>query len=113
VGRSLASGRKGSHEAGPRPPHSEPWPISRRPAAFRVQPSAGTAPLPVTFTDQSKDSDGQVVAVRWDFGDGATSTERNPTHLYAAPGKFVVALTATDDNGATAEKTGKVEVRAK
>lgn len=82
-------------------------------AAFRAQPSAGTAPLPVTFTDQSKDSDGQVVAVRWDFGDGATSTERNPMHLYAAPGKFVVTLTATDDNGATAEKTGKVEVRAK
>ena len=82
-------------------------------AAFRAQPSAGTAPLIVTFTDQSKDSDGQVVAVRWDFGDGATSTERNPTHLYTAPGKFVVTLTATDDNGATAEKTGKVEVRAK
>jgi PKD repeat protein len=82
-------------------------------AAFRAQPSAGTAPLPVTFTDQSKDSDGQVVAARWDFGDGATSTERNPTHLYTAPGKFVVTLTATDDNGATAQKTGKVEVRAK
>jgi YVTN family beta-propeller protein len=82
-------------------------------AAFRSQPSAGTAPLTVTFTDQSKDSDGQVVAVRWSFGDGGTSTERNPTHLYAAPGKFVVTLTATDDNGATGEKTGKVEVRAK
>jgi PKD repeat protein len=82
-------------------------------AAFRAQPSAGTAPLPVTFTDQSKDSDGQVVAVRWNFGDGATSTERNPMHLYATPGKFVVTLTATDDNGATAQKTGKVEVRAK
>jgi len=53
------------------------------------------------------------VVVRWDFGDGVTSTERNPMHLYAAPGKFVVTLTATDDNGATAEKTGKVEVRAK
>jgi PKD repeat protein len=82
-------------------------------AAFRAQPSAGTAPLPVTFTDQSKDPDGHVVAVRWDFGDGVTSTERNPTHLYTAPGKFVVTLTATDDNGATAQKTGKAEVRAK
>ena len=80
-------------------------------AAFRSRPSAGTAPLTVTFTDQSKDSDGQVVAAGWDFGDGATSTERNPTHLYAVPGKFVVTLTATDDNGDTAEKAGKVEVR--
>jgi PKD repeat protein len=82
-------------------------------AAFRAEPSTGTAPLSVTFTDQSKDSDGQVVAVRWNFGDGATTTERNPTHLYIAPGKFVVTLTATDDNGATAEKTGKVEVRTR
>ena len=82
-------------------------------AAFRSQPSAGSAPLTVTFTDQSQDSDGQVVAVRWNFGDGATSTERNPAHLYVVPGKFVVTLTATDDNGATADKTGKVEVRPK
>ena len=81
-------------------------------AAFRAQPSAGTAPLVVTFTDQSKDSDGQVVAVRWDFGDGAGGAEQNPTHLYAVPGKFVVTLTATDDNGAMAGKTSKVEVES-
>ena len=80
--------------------------------AFRSKPSAGTAPLTVAFTDQSKDSDGQVVAVSWDFGDGATSAERNPTHLYAVPGTYVVTLTATDDSGGSAAKTGKVEVRA-
>ena len=100
------------HRARPRPTW-RPRPNKPPTAAFRSKPSAGTAPLTVAFTDQSKDSDGHVVAVRWDFGDGATSTEPNPTHLYAAPGKYVVTLTAIDDNGATAEKTGKVEVRAK
>jgi PKD repeat protein len=80
-------------------------------AAFRAQPSAGTVPLTVTFTDQSQDSDGRVVAVHWKFGDGATSTARNPTHLYTVPGEFVVTLTATDENGAKAGKTGKVLVR--
>ena len=70
-----------------------------------AQPSAGTAPLPVTFTDQSKDSDGQVMAVRWDFGDGVTSTERNPMHLSPAPGEFVVTTDGRpDDNGATAQR---------
>ena len=36
-------------------------------AAFRAKPSTGTAPLSVTFTDQSKDSDGQAAAVRWNL----------------------------------------------
>jgi len=32
----------------------------------------------------------------WDFGDGATSTEQNPTHLYAEEGEYEVCLTITD-----------------
>jgi hypothetical protein len=35
----------------------------------------------------------------WDFGDGSTSTEQNPTHAYTSSGEFPVALTVTDDNG--------------
>lgn len=30
----------------------------------------------------------------WDFGDGATSTQQNPTHLYAQPGSYQVCLIA-------------------
>lgn len=30
----------------------------------------------------------------WDFGDGQTSTEENPMHIYAAPGSYTVTLTA-------------------
>jgi PKD repeat protein len=33
----------------------------------------------------------------WDFGDGATSTKRNPTHTYPGGGTFAVTLTATRD----------------
>jgi gliding motility-associated-like protein len=32
----------------------------------------------------------------WNFGDGSTSTDVNPTHLYAATGTYTVTLTATD-----------------
>jgi len=31
----------------------------------------------------------------WDFGDGSTSTEQNPTHTYGIPGEFTVTLTVT------------------
>jgi PKD repeat protein len=38
----------------------------------------------------------------WQFGDGATSTDQNPTHTYSAPGTYQVHLTVTDSAQATA-----------
>lgn len=43
----------------------------------------------VAFEDRSH---GEITSWRWDFGDGATSTERHPQHAYAKPGEFVVTL---------------------
>lgn len=37
----------------------------------------------------------------WDFGDGNTSTDKDPTHTYAAEGDYTVTLTASDKLGAT------------
>ena len=34
---------------------------------------------------------------QWDFGDGTTSTEQNPTHIYNQTGAYNVALTASND----------------
>src|SRR5213078_710494 len=64
------------------------------------------------FTDASTDADGQVVGWRWSFGDGATSTERNPSHAYATGGTYTVGLTVTDDKGATGSTTKSVTVTA-
>ena len=55
----------------------------------------------VQFTDTSTDPDGTIVAWLWDFGDGTTSIERNPSHKYLSEGAYTVILTITDDNGAT------------
>ncbi len=53
------------------------------------------------FFDESTDADGPIVSWAWDFGDGGTSSERNPTHTYAQPGTYNVALTVTDHTGLT------------
>lgn len=53
--------------------------------------------LQVTFTDTSTDSDGNIVAWDWDFGDGLTSNQQSPVHDYADSGTYTVTLTVTDD----------------
>lgn len=40
-----------------------------------------------------------AVSWNWDFGDGATSTEKNPVHVYDESGYYLVTLTATDAGG--------------
>jgi len=50
----------------------------------------------VTFKDQSL---GKITAWKWDFGDGATSTDQNPTHTYKAPNNYIVTLEVTGDQG--------------
>jgi PKD repeat protein len=61
-------------------------------SAFFADPSSGKAPLTVTFTDRSI---GTPTAWTWDFGDGITSTEQNPVHLFSTTGTYDVRLTVT------------------
>ena len=67
-------------------------------AAFTANVSSGPAPLTVLFTDRSTNS---PTGWAWEFGDGATATERNPTHVYLAPGTYTVNLTASNDHGSS------------
>jgi len=46
----------------------------------------------------------------WDFGDGSTSDEQNPTHVYSKAGKYSVTLTVTDAEGRHATDTASVTV---
>jgi PKD repeat protein len=50
----------------------------------------------------SRDPDGVIVSVEWNFGDGTTETGAARTHEYATPGDYTVSLEVTDDNGLTA-----------
>ncbi len=50
----------------------------------------------VTFTDLSQNGPNSWA---WDFGDGSTSSQRNPTHTYGQSGTYTVSLTATNNYG--------------
>jgi len=60
-------------------------------------------PIGIDFTDTSNDPDGSIVSWYWDFDDGNTSVEQNPTHGFAFYGSYMVTLTVTDDDGLTDE----------
>lgn len=49
-----------------------------------------------------------AVSWNWDFGDGNTSTEQNPVHVYEEGGYYVVTLTATDSKGGNVTKEVKL-----
>ncbi|MFT5823539.1 MAG: hypothetical protein ACI8ZM_004801 [Crocinitomix sp.] len=52
----------------------------------------------VTFTNTSSISANDADAFMWDFGDGSTSANNNPTHAYSAPGIYTVCLTIVDED---------------
>ncbi|MDC9501635.1 S8 family serine peptidase [Pseudoalteromonas sp. Angola-18] len=83
-------------EVSPQPPR----------AGFDVE----TQGLTVNFTDSSTDANNDITQWSWEFGDGATSSEQNPMHVYAASGNYDVVLTVTDSEGNTSTSTQTVVV---
>jgi PGF-pre-PGF domain-containing protein len=58
-------------------------------ASFTADPTSGDTPLSVQFTDTSR---GSPDAWYWEFGDGATGTLQNPSHVYVGTGQYQVKL---------------------
>jgi len=69
-------------------------------AAFAT-PSRGCVPYNAVFTNNSLGG----LSFLWDFGDGTTSADENPTHLYPNIGSYLVTLTAFDST--SCNKTDK------
>ncbi len=65
-------------------------------AYFSATPTTGIRPVTANFYDLST---GSPTSWLWDFGDNNTSTLRNPTHTYSAPGKYSITLTSTNAGG--------------
>lgn len=78
-------------------------------AIFRAFPIKGPPGTKVRFHNFST---GPLVRYLWDFGDGATSVERSPTHVYRAEGSYTVKLNIITSLGAQgiAQKTGYINI---
>jgi len=80
-------------------------------ADFSGSPTGGLGPLIVQFTDQSAAGSSPITSWSWSFGDGGTSTEQSPSHLYLLPGSYDVSLTVgTACSESTAAKPGYITV---
>lgn len=73
-------------------------------ANFKASPTMGANPLSVAFTDLSTNN---PTKWKWDFGDGTTSTEQNPTHKYTKLGQQTVTLTASNNLGSDTKTINK------
>ena len=78
-------------------------------AAFSASSTSGKAQLKVTFTDKST---GSPSSWKWSFGDGTSSTAKNPVHTYSKAGKYTVGLTVKNAKGSnTKTMSGYITVK--
>jgi PKD repeat protein len=56
----------------------------------------------VAFTATASDPDGDTLTYAWDFGDGGTSTQQNPSHPYSTAGTYSAKVVVSDGHNGTA-----------
>lgn len=78
-------------------------------AVAQAAVTSGPPPLEVQFVgSNSHDPDGDRLTLRWDFGDGESSSDHNPIHIYRTPGVYRATLTVSDLN---ATRSQSIEIR--
>jgi len=97
----ISSSCKKEDPIGPDDPNS--------PHACFVAPTEVSAGIPAIFNSSCSENS---ISLSWDFGDGTSSSDANPTHTYTEAGSFNVVLTVTDIEGETDQMTNSVEVMA-
>ncbi|MGD0166876.1 MAG: PKD domain-containing protein [Gaiellaceae bacterium] len=76
-------------------------------ASFTVDHTSGQAPLTVHLTNTSQGTS----SYSWSFGDGATSTDVSPSHVFTMPGTYTVTLTAST-SGTSSQTSTTIVVSA-
>ena len=65
-------------------------------AKFTFNPATPKVREEVSFSNESVISEGKIVSWLWDFGDGITSGEEAPKHIYTHEGEYIVKLKIVD-----------------
>lgn len=83
-------------------------------ALFSLSQSSGLVSLSVSFIDQSTSGTSPITTWAWDFGDGGTSQDQNPQHIFETVGTYDVSLTVTTNDGQdTSVQTNAVTVNSR
>ena len=99
-----------------------PQPIVPQPVEIKAiiiaKPAKGYSPLKVNFSGQkSYSKPGKIISYLWDFGDGDTSTKKNPENTYWSttygPRNFIATLTVRDEAGNRSSASTIIEVITK
>ena len=84
--------------------------ISRPSVADFTFPAAACSNQTLAFADASTVFDDPTVKWQWNFGDGGTSAERNPSHTFTKPGTQTVILTITGQSGCQTNVVRQVDL---
>jgi PKD repeat protein len=77
-------------------------------ASISALPTSGMAPLTVAFTGTGGSTvTSDVLSYLWTFGDGSTSTEKNPSHAFTAAGTYSVTLSVSNATGQSGAATAQ------
>ncbi|MGD1945197.1 MAG: PKD domain-containing protein [Croceivirga sp.] len=79
-------------------------------AIIAASTTTGDAPLEISFTGNGSTDDVGVVSYLWDFDNGDTSTQNNPTYTFEVAGTYRVSLTVTDGAGLTDTEVVEIDV---
>ncbi|CAM4414731.1 PKD domain-containing protein [Zobellia nedashkovskayae] len=96
-----------------KPPVTNPVENQSPIAAVDAAPSSGTAPLKVSFTGNNSSDDQEVKNYGWNFGDGNSSNEANPSHIFEKAGTYKVSLTVQDAQGKIDTEETTITVKPK
>ena len=79
--------------------------VSPMPTAdFTYVPACEGSPIQFTSTSTTNPAGQEIGGYRWDFGDGQTGNEANPSHTYAAAGDYEVTLNVGTGNGVCSDQ---------
>ncbi|MFN3794850.1 MAG: PKD domain-containing protein [Chitinophagaceae bacterium] len=87
--------------------------VNEAPVADVDISSTGCRTDAISFTDKSDGKGRPILRWLWDFSDGTTSTQQNPSKTFAASGNYTAKLTAITDYGCIGEITKNIALSDK